>query len=249
MTSTKTAGPHQFGKWIFNCWVFENGGSGRPFVVDLGLPSSAERLLAAFGSGATDPKRAPVIAATHLHVDHVAGVPCFERVAPCTVCLPAQGAAYAEGASFELPGLREVVKALPAFRKQGFSMASLLELRTAKVGTVRSGYVSPSTAPEYVADGEVLSDCPDWEVLSVPGHSADSTAFYNPTTRTLCSGDAILTARGKAWFNPETVMPDAQAATEDRLRSLRVDVLLPGHGLAVTGTDLLATAVGFRDRP
>ena len=243
-------GTHRLvGKWVFNCWVVENGGDGRPLIVDLGLPSSAARLLGERslpgGAGLDN----PVIAATHLHVDHVAGVPEYERQADCTVCLPAAGAGYADGEPFELPGLREVVKALPAFFSQRFSLSPLWELRTAKVGTVRSGYVPPSSDPRYLVEGAPVPGCPDWVVLSMPGHSADSTGLYNKSTRTLCSGDAILTAKGRAWLNPETVIPAAQAETEDRLRSLRIDTLLPGHGRAVHGTDLLANAVGFRDRP
>ncbi len=239
-------GAHRLGAWIFNCWIVPDGGAGRPLVVDLGVPSTAARLTELLAAESLSGE--PVVAATHLHVDHVAGVPSFEASAACSVCLPPKAAAYAAGEKFALPGPSEVVKIVPVMRSQKFSFAPLRELATAKVGCVQSGYVAPTANPTYLVDGEAVPGAPDWQVMVTPGHSDDSVSLWNERTRTLLSGDAVLSVGPRAWFNPETVDKPAQAETEDRLRSLRVDVLLPGHGRPVVRRDVLSTALGFRDK-
>lgn len=74
----------------------------------------------------------------------------------------------------------------------------------------------------------------------MPGHTDDSTAFWHAQSATLMSGDAVLSADGRAWFTPETVDEGAAARTERRLRGLPVEHLLPGHGLPVHGRDVWA---------
>ncbi|KUI34641.1 hypothetical protein [Mycobacterium sp. GA-2829] len=72
------------------------------------------------------------------------------------------------------------------------------------------------------------------------GHTDGSTAFWHAASRTLISGDAVLSAGGQAWFTPETVDPDAAARSEKRMRALPVEHLLPGHGLPVHSADVWA---------
>ena len=74
-------------------------------------------------------------------------------------------------------------------------------------------------------------------MINASGHTDDSIALWNPTTRTLLSGDAVLTARGKAWHTPETVDAASAAATRKRLEELSVAHLLPGHGRPVHARD------------
>lgn len=215
-------------------------------VVDLGVPSTAGELRRWMCDTAAP---TPVVVATHCHVDHVAGIPAFRESGHCAVCLPPMAERYAAGEPFELPGIREVLKPLPVWRSQPFSSAPLRELARARVGAIRTGYRSPCDDPTYLSDGEPVPGAPDWVVIALPGHSEDSVGLWNERTRTLCSGDAVLSVGPRAWFNPETVLPDRQAQTEERMRSLRVEVLLPGHGRPVTGRDVLRDALGFRDRP
>ncbi len=87
-------------------------------------------------------------------------------------------------------------------------------------------------------DGQLLPGAPDWEVLYVPGHTDDSLALWHADSAPLLSGDAVLTARGRAWFTPETVDDAAARRSERRLRVLRVEHLLPGHGRPVHGVDV-----------
>jgi len=117
----------------------------------------------------------------------------------------------------------------------------------------RIGFKSKDAIPagsraKSIEEGAALPGAKEWRVLSVPGHSDDSTCFYHAASRTLLSGDAVLTHNGRAWFNPEIVDAGASAQTEERLRALDVEHLLPGHGLPISGT-VWKNALSFHERP
>jgi len=65
-------------------------------------------------------------------------------------------------------------------------------------------------------------------LLHTPGHTEDHLAVYLPRERVLFAGDLIYTTMSP----PPLFMgdPDAWIETLGRLRSLDIDVLLPGHG-------------------
>ena len=241
-------------RWIYNCYVVPDGGAGRPLVVDVGLPSHA-RAVSGWLTQERGPSWArdgigPTITATHLHADHVAGLPALASGgAGGAVLLPERGRAYVGGEVPRTPGPRAVAKILPVMRSQPFSIGALAEAaRGPRVGYGVGAFALPVDEPTWVADGDRLEGAPDWVAIVAPGHTDDSTVYYHEASRTLASGDAVLTVGGRAWFNPEYVDGPASAATEDRFRSLRVDVLLPGHGRPLVGTDLLASALGHDDR-
>lgn len=244
-------------RWIYNCYVIPDGGAGTPLVIDVGVPSHGHAVAGWLAHSGLDLAGGPesgsvTIAATHLHADHVAGLPAATAACggPTEVLLPERGRAYAAGEVPRTPGPRAVARILPVMRSQPFSFGALAEsARGPRVGYGIGAFALPVEAPTWVADGDRLAGAPEWVAVVAPGHTDDSTAYYHEDTRTLASGDAVLTVGGRAWFNPEYVDGAASAETEDRLRSLRVDVLLPGHGVPLVGRDLLAHALGHDDRP
>ena len=240
-------------RWIYNCYLIPDAGNGAPLVVDVGVPSHGRAVADWLAHRVDDAvARLPLVAATHLHADHVGGLPALEahRHRATTVVLPERARAYAEGETPRTPGPREVARILPVLRSQPFSFAALWEAaRSPRVGYGVGRFALPADAPHWIGEGEHPGGATEWVALVVPGHTDDSTAYYHAPTRTLVSGDAVLTVDGRAWFNPEYVDGAASAETEDRLRGLRVDVLLPGHGRPLVGHDLLAGALGHDDRP
>jgi glyoxylase-like metal-dependent hydrolase (beta-lactamase superfamily II) len=107
----------------------------------------------------------------------------------------------------------------------------------------------PFEPDSWLSDGDHLPGLSDWQVLNTPGHSDDSTCLFHAPSRTLLSGDAVLSANGRAWFNPEFVDPELSAMSEARLRALDVEYLLPGHGLVVTGSRVMTEARTHSDQP
>ncbi|UDY35229.1 MBL fold metallo-hydrolase [Dermatobacter hominis] len=239
-------------KWLYNCYVVHDGGDGRPFVVDLGMPSQVPLVEAELRTLDADLRDLSGAVATHGHADHVGGLPELRARAGTHVHLPTAIAEMRAGTrAVRPPGLRAIAQILPVMASQPTDLAATFEIgRTMKViGWDRKGVRLPFEPESWLADGDRLPGLPDWQVLNTPGHSDDSTCLYRPSTRTLISGDAVLSVEGLAWFNPEFVDGRMSVATESRLRALDVEHLLPGHGLVVEGPSVMDRALSFSERP
>ncbi|MEI6621458.1 MAG: MBL fold metallo-hydrolase [Actinomycetes bacterium] len=240
-------------RWIFNCYVVRDGGAGRPFVVDAGLPANASDAVR-FITHELDgtPGDIAFLTVTHGHTDHLGGAPSFIEATGAPLYLPARDADYLGGERPRSPGPRAMLRIAPVLRDQPFEASALAEFIK---GARRAGFDGtgamkcPSPVAGYLKDGDLLPNAPDWVVVSTPGHTDDSTSYYNEATSTLLSGDAVLTCRGRAWFNPEFVDRDRSQRTAGRLREFRVDHLFPGHGRPLHGEDLLSRAASSTERP
>jgi len=243
-------GVRHLSRWIFNCYLIENGGSDTPFVVDPGLPSIGKAVLNELRHGLDrDVGDLACIAATHLHSDHVGAVGQLHRASAATVVMPGKARDYTAGEKARLIGLAEFWAFRPFVGQQPFEWGALWEaIRGAGQGIGKSGLNLDAPIDAFAQDGEPLPGAPDWEVIATPGHTDCSACYWNPTTRTLISGDTILTHDGRAWFNPERIDPKLMDATENRLRALPVEHLLPGHGRPISGPNLMGRALSHRDK-
>ena len=239
-------------KWLYNCYVIHDGGDGQPFVVDLGMPSQLPLVADALGAHGSDPSELGAAVATHGHADHVGGLPTLRDAHGTAVHLPHAIAEMRDGTrALRPPGPRAVMEILPVMASQPRDLQATKEIAGTmkEIGWDGKGVRLPFEPDSWLADGGRLPGLPDWEVLNTPGHSDDSTCLYHQPTRTLLSGDAVLSVEGKGWFNPEYVDGRLSAETERRLRALDVEHLLPGHGLVVRGPDVMGAALGFTERP
>jgi glyoxylase-like metal-dependent hydrolase (beta-lactamase superfamily II) len=223
-------------RWIFNCYVLH--GDGGSVVVDAGLPHVARDLAAVFERLGGAPR---AVVATHGHSDHVAGAVELAARHSAPIWLPLTTLSYLDGAKPRTPTLAAAARIWPTYFDQPFDRVGLAGFVG---GAWVAGYGTPAgmrwrgAAPEGgLADGEPLPGAPEWTVITASGHTDDSIALWNPLTRTLLSGDAVLTTRGKVWHTPEIVDAATAAATRRRLEELPVAHLLPGHGRPVHTDD------------
>lgn len=231
--------------WIFNCYVIETDGG--LVMIDPGLPVVAREALNRIERVLERPAGdVSAIACTHAHPDHVAGVSTVCARSGCDVHLPHRCEAYLAGERPRtFPLVESTMRFLPVWGSQPFSARALAEF--GRYGT-SIGFGGPPDLrldfepAGFLADGDALPGAPGWKAISAPGHTDDSTCFYHADSETLMSGDAVVTLDGRAWFNPEFVDADASGATEERLRSLAVRHLLPGHGDPVHADDVWRTA-------
>ncbi len=252
ITELSEIGVTVISKWLYNCYVIHDGGDGRPFVVDLGMPSQLPLVGGALRAHGSDASELGAAIATHGHADHVGGLPTLRHVHRTAIHLPQAIAEMRDGTRpLRPPGLRAVAEILPVMASQPRDLAATKEIAGTmkEIGWDGKGVRLPFEPDSWLVDGTHLPGLADWEVLTTPGHSDDSTCLYHRPTRTLLSGDAVLSVEGRGWFNPEYVDGRLSAQTEVRLRQLDVEHLLPGHGLVVQGRDVMGGALGFAERP
>ncbi len=258
--SDPTAGSELFGlpigwtaAWIFNCYVIGDP-DDRLVVVDPGLPLVARQALDLIeGEMGRETRDVTAVMCTHGHPDHVGGVSTLTGPTAAEVHLPARCRDYLAGEQPRTFGLLDAsLRFMPVYREQEFSAAALREFT--RVG--RTIGFSGSTAMTldfepagFLEDGADMPSAPGWRVVHAPGHTDDSTCLYHGESATLISGDAVVTQDGHAWFNPEYVDLDRSRETEERLRSLEVRHLLPGHGRPLEANDVWTGARSASDRP
>lgn len=219
-------------RWIFNCYVLS--GDGGAVVVDAGLPRVARDLAPVVGRfGGT----LHAVVATHGHSDHVAGASTLAARYGAPIWLPDKTLTYLDGMRPRTPTPAKAATIWPTMIDQPFDRIGVAGLfggaRVAGYGTpLGMRWRGPSPAGG-LADGRPLPGAAQWTVIGASGHTDDSVALWNPATRTLLSGDAVLTVGGKAWHTPEIVDASTAAATRQRLEELPVAHLLPGHGRPV----------------
>lgn len=246
-------GVTRISRWIFNCYVIHDGGAGMPVVVDAGLPGVTDDVLEVMTGLGLDLAALAGVYATHAHSDHVGGAPLLSARAGAPVYLPHRSRDYLQGERPRTPGLASIARIWPTAFDQPFdrrgATGAIRGSRIAGYGT-GPGMRWPATSrPGFLPDDGSLPEAPEWQVIAAPGHTDDSVALFNPRTRTLLSGDAVLSIGGRAWMTPETVDEATGAETSGRLRALDVAHLLPGHGRPVHGDGATARALGPHEGP
>ena len=227
-------------RWIFNCYLIR--GKDTCLVVDAGLPGSADDIagvLSVVGG------RVAAVVATHGHSDHVAGAPALTAETAAPLYLPDVTIGYLDGSIRpRTPKLSKAVRIWPTLLSQPLDTTAVTGFvngaKIAGFGGLKGMIGQSLQNATPLVDGQPLPGIPGWEVLAVPGHTDDSIAFWHAASSTLISGDAVLSAYGRAWFTPETVDDTAAQHTQKRLRALPVEHMLPGHGLPVRHRDVWA---------
>jgi glyoxylase-like metal-dependent hydrolase (beta-lactamase superfamily II) len=223
-------------RWIFNCYVLQS--SDGTVVVDAGLPRVVDDLAPVLDrlGGSLH-----AVVATHGHSDHVAGAAALATRHGAPIWLPEKTITYLAGVKPRTPTVAAAASIWPTMIDQPLDRRGVTGLLS---GAWVAGYGTPAgmrwKGPRPsggLADGQPLPGAPDWTVVTANGHTDDSIALWNSITRTLVSGDAVLTVRGKAWHTPEIVDGASAAVTRRRLEELPVAHLLPGHGRPVHVAD------------
>ena len=143
---------------------------------------------------------------THLHIDHVAGVPFLK-------------------AKFRAPLLAHIGDEFLA-QKIGMQVEAFglnLDIDSIEIS-------------DYLKDGDKIKiGNGELEVIGVPGHSKGSVALYDPEGKYLISGDALFQGSIGRTDLPGGDYQELIASIKNRLLSLPDDtVVFPGHGPAST---------------
>lgn len=228
-------------RWCFNCYLID-GDNGNVVVVDAFMPKIVDDL------GPLLQGRSPVaVTATHGHPDHLSGAPAIATRYGAGIHVAATTHSYILGGTEpRTPSVAQLARTWPLLFGQPFDVKAaagyVAACATVGFGTSR-GMLWPGPEPvSALDDGAAVPGASAWTVIATPGHTDDGIAFWHADSGTLLSGDAVITMKGYPRWAPDIVDVAAAARTAERLRELRVQHLLPGHGVPLHGVSVLSTA-------
>ena len=195
----------QFSLFGINTYLIFDPDSKECVVVDPGMSSpeeekAIENFIAEKGLNLTQ------IINTHLHIDHVAGIPFLQEKYGAPILAHEGDKKLGE----------KIWQQAQAF---GLNMP-LQEI----------------TVTQYLNDGDKIKIGNGFlEVISVPGHSKGSVALYDPQDKFLISGDALFKGSIGRTDLPGGNYRELIESIDSRLLSLPDDtVVFPGHGPSTT---------------
>lgn len=232
---------YRLGTDIHNFYILAEG--GKATVIDAGCSKELGKLDAALESLSMKREDVEAIIMTHAHADHIGF------------------AAEANDSGTEVRASE--VEGPMATGEQEVHAVKVPQLPLWKLGTwkfliglLKVGVLKAPRVKSVVTftDGEKLDLPGRPQAVYSPGHTSGHAAFYVPESKTLFTGDALVTRDLIAHKESDPhLMPDifhtdpAQArASLDVLAAYDTELVLPGHGLPYHGqvADAVAMAKG-----
>ncbi|WP_411905519.1 MBL fold metallo-hydrolase [Rhizobium mayense] len=216
---------------------------GRPvpdsnwLLVDTGLPSSQDRILATAARRFGATSRPAAIIMTHGHIDHAGSVERLAAFWDVPVYAHPLEHPYLDGRASYPP-------ADPWVGGGSFALMSpLLPRGPSNLGSLLQSLPADGTVPF----------ASEWSWLHTPGHTPGHISLWRESDRTLVAGDAVITTGQESVYDVVTQAPrlhgppryltiDWQASEQSakQIASLEPERLVSGHGPALGGTGLRA---------
>ncbi len=191
---------------------------GDLILVDSGLNSDADKILAQLQAAGFSHTGLSTIILTHAHGDHSSGVAALVKRSGAQILAHQEEVPYIEGTR-PLPFPSPVQRALVGMGNRFF-----LGMSTCRVN-------------KALADGETLNILGGSHVVHTPGHTPGSICLYQPDKRILFCGDVLfhqhpITGQERLRFPIPFVTVDMEKARESvrKLSNLNVETLCFGHG-------------------
>ena len=201
-------GLHVFERdWLSsNCVLFEDAESAT--LIDSGYLKHAQ-ITAALVARTLGGRPLDRLINTHLHSDHCGGNARLHELWQCQIVVPQS------------------------------SLAAVARWDAAALSFVATGQrCDRFTAAAGVAPGATLMlGATGWEVIAAPGHDPDAIVLWSAEHRILIAGDALW-EKGFGVIFPELTGEGGfaeQRAILDRIATLDVRTVIPGHGRAFSG--------------
>jgi glyoxylase-like metal-dependent hydrolase (beta-lactamase superfamily II) len=205
-----------------------------PVLFDSGMTVMGPLYLQDLKKYLGDPDRLTHLFLTHSHFDHVGSAPFLKRNLPRLKVAAGKAAADI----FKRPNAIQLIQSLskPMEEKMKSQMGGLdmtfqgLEL------------------DRILEDGEEieLEDGTQIRVIATPGHTRDSVCYYLPKLKALVGGEAVGTFDRHSNVRPVFLSSyDDYLSSLEKLKPLKVDLLLLGHFYALTADaqDMMAKAI------
>lgn len=241
MTSIKSGegfevrpGVYYYTNQIVNVVMLGIPGEGEWVLIDAGMPKSGDKILKVANERFNGTPPAAIIL-THGHFDHVGGI----------VRLLEEWNIYVYAHPLEFPFLTgQLSYPEPDSSVEGGLLAKISSIYPHEPIDIRE------RLKELPADGSIPYS-PQWKWFHVPGHSPGQVALFNSAEKLLLSADAFVTVRQDSFYKvliqeqevngpPRYLTTDWDAAWQSvrRLQALDPDTVIPGHGSAMSGSEL-----------
>ena len=196
---------------VANAWLWHDAGGAT--LVDTGPPGSGPAVAAALRSLGLRREDVHRVVLTHCHDDHAGSAAEVASWASAEVVVGRADAPVVRG---DVPGPP------PAFTpaEQALHAVVAADLEQAPACGV----------DREVDDGDVLDLANGAVVLGVPGHTPGSIALHLPEHGVLITGDTVAEYQGQAILGPFSTDRAQAWADLQRLATLDVAVVCPGHG-------------------
>ncbi len=194
-------------------------------LIDTGPTALQGKLFEELEKFLEDPSQLSVVLLTHAHFDHVGGLPYLRSKLPQLKC-------FVSKQSSELIENKTFLKSLYEENVRAAAAAGV------DIGMDESVWMGAFTIDRVLGDGDVVDLGADVQVklISVPGHTVDSSAYYVHGDNVLCAGEAVGGYSGRDKYIPcfRSNYLDYLKSL-DRMASLEVKVLGLPHAGALTG--------------
>jgi hydroxyacylglutathione hydrolase len=157
-----------------------------------------------------------LVVLTHGHYDHVGYAPILQKEYEAKVAIHKKDVAMITNASMDFPKAKGVFSAM--IRKQTLSALE------------KAAYTA--FTPDFVIESETLSDYPDIQFISLPGHTPGSIGILYDNN--LFAGDLVMNMPlpSLSWFAEDfTIMQKSLR----KIQQLNIRRVYPGHGRDFSG--------------
>ena len=194
-------------------------------LVDAGVSATSRRLIEELETYLGENGEPDFVLLTHAHFDHVGGIPALRQRYP-------QLEVFAAPQTAQLLGDKEILK---SFYEKNKACAEAMQ---EEFDYSEEDWCTALKVDRIFGDGDVLDLGADVEVklISTPGHTEDSVAYFVRPDDALICGETIGSYRGRDQVTGcFTDNFEAYLASLDKLSSLDVKILGFPHNGAITG--------------
>lgn len=218
--------------------VFHDG--EHAVLVDAGMPGQLESLKAALAKADLSLKNVDAVIFTHQDIDHIGGI----RELLASVEKPIEVYAHAEDQPY-IQGEKTLIKMTPERAQQ-----MLTRIPEAFRAQAQAMFSNPPSAKvtKTVEDGEVLDMFGGIEVIYTPGHTPGHISLYHRPSKTLVTGDALVSQEGKIHGPNPQVTANMEQAVESAKKFAKYDiqqVVCYHGGLAVENINQQLNEIGM----
>jgi glyoxylase-like metal-dependent hydrolase (beta-lactamase superfamily II) len=205
-----------------------------PILFDSGMTVMGPLYLQDLKKYLGDPNRLTHLFLTHSHFDHAGSAPFLKRNLPRLEVAAGKAAADI----FKRPNAIQLIQSLSK------PMEEKMKSQTGNLDLTFRGL----ELDRVLEDGEEieLEDGTQIQVVATPGHTRDTVCYYLPKLKALVGGEAVGTFDRHSNVRPVFLSSyDDYLASLEKLKPLKVDLLLLGHFYALTADaqDMIAKAI------